>query len=390
MPATSSKLKLTGSQSVFLDFPRPGQCDKQYNVYQQMVVGGWASGKSWSGIQKILYLSALFPGNECMICRLHGADLEKTVIPEIFKQCPPGWVRKIRNRDRSNMIVHFVNGSILYFQHIRDAAQKGTKTRITGHNLGAFLVEQAEEISREEWMALCGRLRNTRAKVRFALGNANPAGRDWIQQDFFPNWKALDPRRGVYFRTYVKGNRIGIHVDSEENRVSNGGFVDDAFYDNVIANSTQEFVDRYVHASFADFTGKVYKEFSETSVHNIEPLPRIPDGWECIGGIDVGGACAWSVLKVYVDNAKNLIVAGEFDKATPLVTDVAMWIKANMPWDDPRTTFIIDPENKVASADLAEFGIYTRPAWKGVITNIQRVSGYLHCVKGRRAPQWLH
>lgn len=389
MLRVQTKSKLTGSQSCFLDFPRKGQCDKAYSVYQEMIVGGWASGKSFSGLQKILMLAALFPGNELMICRLHGSDLVKTVIPEFHKQCPKGWIRKIQNRDRSNMIVHLVNGSLIYFQHIRDAGQKGVKTRRAGSNLGGFLVEQAEEITREEWMALCGRLRNPLAKVRFALGNANPSGSDWIQQDFFPKWKELDPKNGVFFRTYVQGNRVGIHVDSEENRISNGGFVDDGFYDNVIANSTKEFIDRYVHASFADFTGKVYKEYQLDSVHNIDPLPSAAlDGMECLGGIDVGGVCAWSVLKFYVDRAGNLIVAAEFDKATPLVTEVSAWIKTNFPMN--RSQFVIDPENKVAQTDLSLEGVFARPAQKNVVANIQRMSGYLHLVKNRRAPQWMY
>lgn len=381
--------RLTGSQSAFLDFPRKGQCKQQYTVYQEMSVGGWASGKSWSGIQKALFLTALYPGNEGMVCRLHGSDLTSTMCEEFIKQIPEGWVRKIRNRGRSNQVIHFWNGSIIYFSHVRDANAAGTKTRRTGHNLGWFLLEQAEEITREEWMALCGRLRNPRAKMRYALGNANPAGSDWIQQDFFPHWIPLDPSAGVFYRTYVNGNKIGIHIDSEENRISNGGFVDDGFYDNVIANSTKEFIDRYVHASFLDFSGRVYKEYSLTSVHNIEPLASVPASWECIGGIDVGGVCAWSVLKTYVDRAGNLIIAGEFDKATPLVLDVVQWIKSNMPWQDNRTTFVIDPENKVAAADLSEHGIFARPAFKSVIANIQRVSGYMHLVKGKPAPQWL-
>src|ERR1700738_412565 len=131
-----STLRPTGSQSKFLSFPTGFPCAGKFTVYQEMLCGGFASGKSFIGIQKGLFLSALFPGNEGMICRLHGADLVSTVIPEFFKQCPEGWIRKVQNRDRSNMVVHLVNGSIIYFHHIRDANAKGTKTRRTGHTLG--------------------------------------------------------------------------------------------------------------------------------------------------------------------------------------------------------------------------------------------------------------
>jgi hypothetical protein len=383
------KSKLTKSQAAFLNFPTGFKCAGKFTVFQEMAVGGWSSGKTWGGMQKILFLAAYYPGNELMICRLHGADMVGTVVEEFLKQCPEGWIRKIQNRGRSNMIVHFVNGSIIYFKHIRDAAQKGTKSRRAGSNLGGFLVEQAEEITHEEWMGLCGRLRNSRAGVKFALGNANPAGSDWIQKQFFPNWKPLDPANGVFFRTYLQGNRIGIHIASEENRISNGGFVDDGFYDNVIQNQTKEFIDRYINASFVDFSGRIYKEYSLTSVHNIAPLARIPDTWECLSAIDVGGVCAWNVTKSWVDPVGNIIIAGEFDKATPLVSDVAAWIKYNTPVERSSTRFVIDPENKVAQTDLSLVGIFATPAHKNVVANIQRVSGYLHLVAGRRAPDWL-
>lgn len=375
------KAKLTQSQSVFLNFPTGFECAGKYSVFQEMIVGGFGSGKSWTGMQKGLLLSAMYPGNEGMICRLHGSDMTSTITEEFLKQCPPGWIRKIRNRGRSNQIVHLQNGSVIYFSHIRDAGQAGTKTRRTGHNLGWFLVEQAEEITGAEWQALNGRLRNPRAKIRFAMGNANPAGSNWLQEYFFPDWKPLDPDTGTFYRTYVKNNTIGVHVSSEENRESNGGFVDDGTFENWILNSPQEWIDRYINASFADFSGRVYKEYSLTSVHNIEPIHDIPANWECIGGIDVGGACAWNVTKTFVDPAGNLIIAAEFDKATDLVSDVATWVKGQGMLSDNRTTFVIDPENKVATRDLADFGIYANPAQKHVIANIQRVAGYLHPAK---------
>lgn len=342
------------------------------------------------GLQKSLYLLAKYPKNEWMFARMRGSDLEKTLIPEFFKQCPESWIARVHKRGQTGQVVHLKNGSIAYFQHIRDASALGTKTRRTGHNLGGFLVEQAEEITREEWVSLNGRLRNPNAKVRFALGNANPAGRDWIFEDFFAGYAPLDPANKVFYRSYVRGNRLGIHVDSLENRKSNGGFVDDGFFDNYISNSPPEFVRRYIHASFENFSGKVYSEYTLDSVHNIEPLPRgLYDGWECVGGIDVGGSCPWGVVDVRVDPWGNLVVVGEFAEATPVAEQVARWIRSNMPYDSARTTFVIDPENKVAADDLSRMGIYCRVAEKHVFAGTLRVASYLHLDKTRRAPDWL-
>jgi hypothetical protein len=355
-----------------------------------MIEGGFASGKTFIGIQKALALLAKYPKNEWMFARMRGSDLEKTLIPEFFKQCPESWVGRVHKRGQTGQVVYLKNGSIAYFQHIRDASALGTKTRRTGHNLGGFLVEQAEEITREEWVALNGRLRNPYAKIRFALGNANPAGRDWVYEDFFSNYVPLDPANGVFYREYLSGNKLGIHVDSLENRKSNGGFVDDGFFDNYIRNSPPEFVRRYIHASFENFSGKVYSEYTLTSVHNIEPLPRsLTDTWESVVGIDVGGSCPWGVLDVRVDEHGNLIVLSEYAEATAVTEHVARWIKDNVPYDSPRTTFVIDPENKVAAEDLSRMGIYCRVAEKHVYAGTLRVASYLHLNKQLRAPKWL-
>lgn len=381
---------LTGSQRSFINFPQRGQCDRRYTIYQEMIEGGWASGKTWAGIQKMLFLIAKYPKNEVMFARMRGSDLEKTLIPEFFKQCPDGWIQRVHKRGQTGQIVYFRNGSIAYFQHIRDASAKGTKTRRTGHNLGAFLVEQAEEISREEWVALNGRLRNNRVPIRFALGNANPAGHDWIYEDFFSNYVPLDPANGVFYRTYVDGNKLGVHVDSTENRKSNGGFVDDDFFDNHVRNSPPEFVRRYIHASFENFSGKVYTEYTMNSVHNIDPLPRsITDSWDCLGTIDVGGSCPWGVLDLRIDPYGNIVVVGEFSEATAVTENVASWIKSQMPYDSARTTFVIDPENQVAIADLSRLGVYCLPAQKHVYSGILRVASYFHLDRERSAPDWL-
>jgi len=390
MPSPATKPRITPSQRAYLNFPQRGQVEQGYTVFQEMIEGGFASGKTFVGIQKALFLLAKYPKNEFMFARMRGSDLEKTLIPEFFKQCPESWIARVHKRGQTGQVVHLKNGSIAYFQHIRDASALGTKTRRTGHNLGGFLVEQAEEITREEWVSLNGRLRNPHAKVRFALGNANPAGRDWVFEDFFADYKPLDPANGVFYRSYVSGNKLGIHVDSLENRKSNGGFVDDGFFDNYIQNSPPEFVRRYIHASFENFSGKVYSEYTLASVHNIQPLPRnLIDSWECVGPIDVGGSCPWGVLDMRVDNYGNLVIVGEFAEATAVTEHVANWIKSNMPFDSSKTMFVIDPENKVAAEDLSRMGIYCRVAEKHVYAGTLRVASYLHLDKSRRAPDWL-
>lgn len=382
--------RLLGSQREFFVYPQPKDVDplKPTTVFMQSLTGGWGCGKTRIGLLKGLFLSAAFPFNEGMVGRYHGKDLEESVIPLFFEVCPESWIRRIVNRGKTGMIVYLVNGSVIYFRHIHDAGQAATKTRRVGANLGWFLLDQGEEITIDHFNSMMGRLRNPKAGIKLGMITANPNGRDWNQKLFFPHWEPLDPENGVFFRVYRRGNLQGVHVDSEENRLMNDGFVSDDFFDNMISNMTPDWVNRYIHGSFEDFSGKVFKGYTPESVHNIDDIP-IPDHWDCVGGIDVGGSCPWCVLPVYSDEQGNLIITPGFHKATGRTGEVGDWIKTNMPWNSNRTTFVIDPENKVAQVELADLGIYSRIAEKSVHPGMLRSVGYFHLREKTAPPQWF-
>lgn len=381
--------RLLGSQKAYLSFPQPHQIDplRPQTVFMKCLTGGWGSGKTRILIINGLILSAIFPGNEGLIGRFKGKDLEESVIPLFFEVCPPSWIKNVRERGKTGMIVRLVNGSVIYFKHIHDAGAASTKTRRVGANLGWAALDQIEEMSIDHLNSMMGRLRNPKAGIKMLLCAANPNGRDWHQKFFFPDWKPLDTANGEFFRTYQRGNILGVHVNSEENRVSNGGFVGDDYFDNMIANMTPDWVARYIHGSFEDFSGKVYKGYTMDSVHNIDPIP-IPSHWECVVPIDVGGSGAWGVPVMYVDEYGNLIVTDGFNRATGRTSEVADWIKTHTPWSDNRTTFVIDPENKLASTELSDLGIYTRIADKPVHAGTLRTSGYFHMRPNTIPPQW--
>ena len=381
---------LLGSQRAFFNFPQPHQVDpkKPQTVFMKCLTGGWGSGKTRVLLINGLILSAIFPGNEGLVGRFKGKDLEESVIPLFFEVCPPSWIKSVRERGKTGMIVRLVNGSIIYFKHIHDAGASSTKTRRVGANLGWAALDQIEEMTADHVNSMMGRLRNPKAKIKMLLCAANPNGRDWHQRFFFPNWQPLDYANGEFFRTYQRGNILGVHVNSEENRISNGGFVEDDYFDNMVANMPREWVERYIHGSFEDFSGKVYKEYNLESPHNIDPIP-IPAHWECIVPVDVGGSSNWGVPVMYADEYGNLIVTDGFNQATGRTREVADWIKTHVPWAENRTTFVIDPENKLAATELADLGIYARVAEKKVHPGTLRSAEYFHLRPNTIPPQWF-
>lgn len=399
--------ELLGSQRTFIFAPE---------VFS-VIAGGWGSGKTRAGIIKGLILSAYFPGNQGMILRYHGSDLEDSVIPLFFEVCPPSW---IRNYNKKSNTVVLRNNSIIMFRHLHDAKSPtkstnqtfGPKTRRVGANLGWFFIDQMEEAEESHWLAMIGRLRNPRAGKRFGFATINPNGHDWIWKSFFPTFRPWKRDEAGKIAEFYQVSRpqpglLGVAVNSEENRVSNGGFVADSYYDNLLGTMPKEWIDRYVYCSFDDFTGKIYREYraglvqkgnsdlySEDerymSVHNIDAF-KIPRDFELIVAIDVGGESPWAVEPHYIDYQGNVIVASGLTKSTVRIAEIANWIKAHLPWNESRTRFVIDPENKVASLELAEHGIHCVPAMKGPGSNlagITRVAGYLHVQKGRALPEW--
>lgn len=353
--------------------------DALYSV----IDGGWGSGKSHALVTKGLILSAAIPGNVGLIGRFNSTDLEDSTMALFFDVCPPSWIKKY---NKTRKILTFHNNSQILFRHINDPNPK--RKHITSTNLGWFAVDQMEEIEEEHWNTLTGRLRLPRAPKRFGFGAANPNGKDWIYKKFYAS---VPPERLSEFATkYRNGVKLGVAVRSEENKKSNGGFVDDDYFENLRNEMPREWVARFLDCSFEDFSGKIYKEYVLDSVHNIDPFP-IPAHWETYVGIDVGGDAPWSVGIWRIDEQGNMIRTKEMYKPTVLSSEVASFIKSSADWKNQHFTPVIDPENKLAMLELAEYDIYCRPARKGqgsVKPGIIKQGGYMHVNPTVQLPQW--
>lgn len=363
------------------------------------IAGGYASGKTRIAVTKGIVLSAALPGNDGMFLCFRGTDVDVRLIPMFFELCPESWIRSYNKKDR---VVVLRNGSVIRFQHLHDAASS-TKTRRIGANLGWFCIDQMEECQEEHWNAMISRLRLPRALRKFGFGTINPNGHDWIWQKFFQGvqpWpkdgKTVLPLDGKFYQSIRRNDHLGIAVNSEENRQSNGGFVEDIYYDSLQDTYSEDYLNRYMYCSFDEFSGKLYKDYEAgltsweyASVHNIKPFPGgIPPNWRLVVGIDPGGDSPWGVVPTYIDEYGNLIVVNGFTRRTARVIEPVNWIKQNLPYDQSRTMFVIDWENKVVMVEMNDHGIYCQPANKDVMSGILRVAGYMHVQEGRKLPDW--
>lgn len=395
MPSTSiyelekSMGKLLGSQREFIFAPEKLSC----------IAGGFGSGKTRAGCLKGLVLSTVFPGNCGMVLCMHGTDLMDRVMPVFMEVCPPSWIQSYNKQAR---VVTLKNQSQVMFRHLHDPnARGGAKTRRVGANLGWFFVDQMEEVDIEHFNAMISRLRLTKVPKHFGFGAINPNGHDWNFKLFFPQFRKwediptpVDGKKLLYQVCRPGNSVLGVAVNSEENRRSNGGFVDDDYFDTLIRQYDAQWADRYIYCSFDDFTGKIYKSYVAAldapewaSVHNIEPF-SIPSNWELVVGIDVGGDSPWAIVPAYVDEFGNIIIVDGLTKPSMNTAEIAAWIKTHLPWNSPRVTYVIDWENKLAMLELAEYGIHCRPAVKHIRTGLLRAGTFFSLRKGYPLPPW--
>jgi len=289
--------------------------------------------------------------------------------------------------------------SQIYLDYVVDKTTG--RSHLAGGNWGWYAIDQIEEIQRAHWEKLLGRLRRTyydpdsRTQRPFryhALGVANQQGHDWIFEDFFQGGDYIfdlraEPKR--FFKTVRRDNRFGIVTRSDENRMSNGGFAPDDFFDELRISLSPQMQARILDGSFDDFSGKILPDFNLSSVHNVEPFV-VPNHWGWYTGIDPGGSAPWGIPVIRVDEHGNKIMvsdAPEVYRELNLNPNKAIaWIKANVPVELSR--FVIDYQNKGAMIQMQDEGIQCEPANKDVFPGLMKLQSEFYVNPKRALPDW--
>lgn len=402
-------VSLLGSQKEWLYAPE----------HERVLMGGWRAGKTFTLCTAGLLLSHHIPDNLGFLGRASGKDLHTTTVKTFFDDvCPSDLiVGKPKRIGQSGLLVTILCDqtkfpgatSQIYLDYILD--RQSGKSHLAGGNWGWFGVDQIEEITRADWVKLKGRLSRTmidpathrRVPIKtHALGVGNQMGHDWIFEDFYEGgdyvfdmknqpktfWKAVRTKLPKLSGEIVQKSRLGIIVRAEENAMSNGGFVPDAYYADQRRSNPPEFVARYMDGSFDDFTGKIYADYSITSVHNIEPF-AIPDHWPWYCSIDPGGSVPWGVGVWRVDEAGNKILVDSAESLyAPRVNPnhVVNWLKKYTPTDKCR--YIVDYQNIPVMIILQEAGIFCESAMKDVKVGLNGAINEMFVNHEQPLPRW--
>ena len=149
-----------------------------------------------------------------------------------------------------------------------------------------------------------------------------------------------------------------------------------------IEEARKQVNDRYFkqeyEASFEDYTGLIWPEFTQKSV--IEPL-AIPPHWESVGAIDTALSGTTAVLIGVFDEDGSLYVTSEYYEQNKRVSEISDSIR------EKAKSWLIDPASKIRTSykqgelyslynEYADNGIHPRPAENDVTAGINRVGEY--------------
>lgn len=261
--------------------------------------GGVGNGKTSAACYKIIELSVQNPKNLCLVGRLTYPELRDST-REVFMTClsqlyPPE-AYKFNKAENS---VTFWNDSVVIFRHLDDQGA------LLGPNLGAFYLDQAEEIDEDAFLTLQSRLRRPGIKQLKGLITGNPRGHNWVYYKF-----GMDQANGSTNHVHNGDYRM-ITAPTH----ANADNLPQNYIEQMLKSYSREWFDRYVLGGWDVFEGQI---FDITKITGYEKLPRL---------IYIVTACdpAISKEKTACNTAFSTIGAGEDGHFYDLETVAGKW-----------------------------------------------------------------
>jgi len=153
-----------------------------------LTYGGFGSGKTISLDIKMILMCLCFPHNTVLLGRKHLSDLESSVLPDLMDLMDKKWFHH-RVKDG---VINFFNGSKIVMFGL-DSLQDGSladikkaQQKLKGLNLGAWFIDQLEEVDEAVVTTLNTRLRKMESPWRQGNATTNPANY-WAYSKFNEN-----------------------------------------------------------------------------------------------------------------------------------------------------------------------------------------------------------
>lgn len=327
-----------------------------------LLSGPAGTGKSRACLEKIHATALAVPGMRALIVRKTAVSLSSTglvtfrehVLPESIEAGVVTWYSGSPQEAAS---YRYANGSTVVIGGLDKA------TRIMSSEYDLIFVQEATELTKNDWEALTTRLRNGRVSYQQLMADCNPA----------------EPTHWLKNRC-DRGTTKMLHCHHEDNpRLHDGvGWTSEGHaYIGKLENLTGVRYKRLRHGQWSAAEGIIYEEWDE-SLHVIDSF-KIPDDWTRWWSIDFGFVhpfvCQWWAE----DPDGRLYLYREIFRTKRTVDQHAVDILAQVTdhdgrWTEPRPRAVICDHAAESRAVLdRELKLSTSAATKTVLDGIQAV-----------------
>lgn len=242
-----SNITLNPYQRLFVDSP------------QQYVglFGGVGNGKTYAACLKIIELATNYQDNLCLVGRLTYPELRDSTREVFLRVLAEIYPKEAYVFNKSENSVKFWNKSVVIFRHLDDFAN------LLSMNLGAFYLDQAEEIDEEVFLTLQSRLRRSGIPKLKGLITGNPRGYNWVYYRF-----GMDlAKNGAEEFTHGTNYRMIVAPT-----IANAANLPTNYIQQLKESYSPEWYARYVLGSWEAFEGQI---FDITKITGYENLPKI-------------------------------------------------------------------------------------------------------------------
>lgn len=335
--------------------------------HEIMLSGPYETGKTFAALQKIHALLLKYPKSRGLMIRKTFKDLQSTAMNTYVNKV----LLKNPITDPTSPIVAYggkrpeefmyPNGSVMLVGGLDNAG------KVLSGEYDFIYVNQAEELSLDEWEKLIGRATGRAGNSPYpqVMGDCNPDG---------PlHWIINRPQIAVFHMRHEDNPRL---YDEET-----GKWTTDGERTISILDSLTGF--RYERGRLGNWVaaeGQVYDNFTP-STHILRGDLHIPSDWRRVRSIDFGYTnpfvCLWGAISP--DNV--LYIYRQFYQTQILVEDAAQII--NRLSQEERIETTVADHDAEDRATLRKYNIFTQPAYKDITTGIQYVQERLK----RRPPK---
>ena len=339
--------KLLPKQATFVQSAKP----------EVLYSGAWGAGKSQALCEKILLLCNRYPGNRIGLFRKDLVSLRATTLVTLLEgdnaSGPVLHPEFITSHNKTERRIILTNGSQIIYGGVENL------NWVRSLNLGGAAIDQAEELSEQEYETVAGRMRLPIPKVRQLFSVCNPdAETHFLYKRFFLD---KEPTREM-----VQTNTFeNIYLPPD--------------YIARVSRLKGLFYQRFVLGEWVSAEGIVYPMFNPT--RHIVRRFEIPEDWEMYRTIDFGFTnplvVQWWARPPITDNVRpqdrNWHMVHELyvtQRTIPSITPDILRINRSYP---PVRLTVRDWDAE-DGAILEHEGISSIPAKKSLIRGIQVVS----------------